>query len=150
MANSNTVVLKFVDAFGKFARMSFLVAAATVDPATLTTVRTAIAAFSACKNLAASLSFYAAYTETATTGSYADNQDKAVMKFSDEDGGHHVHKIPAPLESCFMSDKETINPADPGVDAYVTWMLANAKTKSGRDYTNFNGGKRMRLNRKNK
>jgi hypothetical protein len=145
-ALSNTFSINWKDAAGKVARCAFLVAAATVDPTALTAFRTAIAAVSAAYSYVGSLSFYASYSDTAAAGSFADNEDKALMKFSDADGNAHCFKIPAPLESIFDTDKETVLAS--AVTDYTTAMLALGVTKAGRPLTAFLGGKRMRLDRK--
>lgn len=149
---SNQLTILFRDNLGKVARMGILVAAAVIDPTggAVGTFRAAIAAITKCLNYQASLTFYAAYADTAVAGSFTDNEDKAQMVFTDAAGEAHAFKIPAPLESLFLSDKSTIDAAAGPVASYVTWMLANAKTKNGLALVSFRGGRRIRKDRKGK
>lgn len=150
MANSNQLTMTWRDVFGVAAKCGILIAAATVDPSgiAVAAVRAAIAAVSGAVNTAASLSFYAGVTDTPAAGSFGDNEDKVMMKFSDADGNIHNYKIPGPLESIFQADKQTVDPANAAVLTYTTAMLASAVTKAGRPLTEFRGGKRMRIDRK--
>jgi hypothetical protein len=147
---TNTLTLLWRDNKGKVGRMVLLVAAAVVDPSggAIDAVRAVIAAVSKAYNYQASLSFSATVSDTGALGVYADNEDKLQMRFKDEDGNVHSWLVPAPLDTCFLADGETVDVEDSGVDAYISAITTLAKTKSGRDIVTFLGGRRIRRDRK--
>jgi len=81
---------------------------------------------------------------------YRDVEDKAVFTFQDSVGNFHRYAVPAPLETIFLADGKTVNPADTGVVAFVSAFIANAQLRGG-GAIGFGGNgirKRVRTQRK--
>lgn len=79
-----------------------------------------------------------------TAAQFATVEDKAVMTFAAADGTLHRYQIPAPKIDIFEVDQETVDAAQTDVAAFVTAMLADAKTASGAGLSSFVGGVRTR------
>lgn len=150
MANSNALTINWYDVGGVAAKMTILVAASVLDPsgAAAATITAAIAAVSKAVSVARTLSFYASVSDTAAQASYGDNEDKAALKFKDEDGQYHVYEIPAPLSSIFLADGKTIDSANSAVLDLISVVTGTCVTKAGRAITSFVGGKRVRKDKK--
>lgn len=147
---SNKLVISWRDVAGKLCTTAILIAAATIDPsgAAVSTLVTAMSALSKAASYARTLSFYGSVSDTAAQADYGDNEDKAELIFSDEDGGIHKFLIPAPLATLFTSDLKTVDATDTLVSDFVGFVTGTMTTRAGRAITTFRSGKRVRRDRK--
>lgn len=142
-----TVTLKL--AWGPQARFSFHVASTVVSPTDpiITGLITVLEAITRGKAIEIEISLSAGTAATVTTGVAYVSEDKALMRFKDENGVGHAYKVPGLLATILDTDKETIDTTDPLVDAYTTAIVANALTESGDSVSEFVSGHRI-ANRK--
>lgn len=68
---------------------------------------------------------------TAIDGPYATDEDKAVFYFRGPGGGKYQIAIPAPDEAIFLTDKETVNPANAAVVAFLAQVAASIRDPNG-------------------
>ena len=86
-------------------------------------------------------------------GAQADYQDitmKAVLVFQDSAGGLHRFQVPAPKVSIFLADRQTVDPANTDVAAFIAAMGATGSppaspgvfvsTRTGEYFANYMGG----------
>lgn len=76
---------------------------------------------------------------TAVDGPYASAEDKMLLIFQGAAGSQYQIAIPAPDETCFMADKETVDPADTAVNALITIIEADCKDPNGGALTYVSG-----------
>lgn len=135
-------LVKFDDETGENASMKFT-AAGLVDPTTFGPLITVLDGVSdAAIN---GMSFTAedgTDVGTAVDGDYANAQDKALFTFSSV-GGQYQIAVPAPDASIFLPDKETVNPANADVIAFVSAIETNGTDPNGNALT-FVGARRIR------
>jgi hypothetical protein len=138
-----TVVIKLI--WGPQGRFVFHVPSTVVDPsdAIITGLITVLEAITRGKAIHIEISLSAATSATVTTGVAYVSEDKALMRFKDENGVGHAYKVLGLLAALLQSDKETINPSNALVLAYRAAVLANAKTQNGDDITTFVSGHRV-------
>lgn len=79
---------------------------------------------------------------TTEAGAYDSAQDKALFTFTSV-GGQYQIAIPAPDESIFLPDKETVNPANADVVAFVDAIETNGTDPNGNALT-FQSARRVR------
>lgn len=86
-----------------------------------------------------------------STNDYDNAEDKAVFALATQDGTIGKISVPNPLDSIFLADKQTIDPANTAVVAFVTALNLGggtttlvAATKGGAIYNTFLGGLRVR------
>lgn len=80
-----------------------------------------------------------------TTAVYATVEDKAVMTFVSSVGSLHRYRIPAPKTAIFLTDGETVDPANGLVATFTAAMIGNASSRDGALLTAFLGGQRDRV-----
>lgn len=68
---------------------------------------------------------------TATDGPYATAEDKAVFQFQGGGGAYYFISIPAPDEGIFLADKETVDPSDASVMAFLAAIDTNCTDPNG-------------------
>lgn len=93
----------------------FFMPSTVTDPTdpTVTAIINAMKAISDAANTAIYGELYDGTTiGAATAGDYDDAEDKLRMIFQDAAGGQHTYDFPSPLETIFLPDKETPDPAN--------------------------------------
>jgi len=132
---------------GTVARCAVLVAAAVLDPsgAAVTAIRTALDAISTTKQEKASITQPGNYSTTSAAGAYEDDQDKATFTFLDSAGKYHSYRVPAPKESIFQADRETVDLTNADVTAFAAYVTGNFISQTGASLVSLVGGKRIRL-----
>lgn len=128
------VMVKFDDLTGENASMKFT-ADGLADPATFAGLVTVLDGISSAA--INGMSFTATDPDavgTAADGDYANAQDKAVFTFQSV-GGEYQISVPAPDEGIFLPDKETVDPSDAGVIAFVAAITANSTDPNGNALT---------------
>ena len=80
---------------------------------------------------------------TALDGAYEDVEDKAVLLFSSPGQTVRV-EVPAPQAGIFEGDKETVDPLDPLIAAFVSAFVALAVNVAGEQLIDFIRGYRKR------
>lgn len=70
------------------------------------------------------------------------SEDKALMRFSDGQGQGHTYKVPGLLPAILEADKETIDPANSFVLAYIAAVNTYAKGRGGNSVATFVSGHR--------
>jgi hypothetical protein len=58
-----------------------------------------------------------------SSGNYLTIEDKAVLVFQDTAGAVHRYQLPAPLESIFFADQETVDPTQVVVSQFIADMV---------------------------
>lgn len=104
-----------------------------------------------------------AYTSPPTVHSYGANanfescEDKAQLTFQTATGAIHRYMIPAPLESIFLADGETVKTPDAGGDAQqillaalVAAVVGDVASRDGVLIASYIGGIRLRRKMKRK
>jgi len=76
---------------------------------------------------------------TAADGVYATNEDRLEMRFIGGGGAYYFIGIPAPDESIFLPDKETLDLANASVMALIASLETNAKDPNGGGLTFVDG-----------
>lgn len=138
------VMVKFDDLTGENASMKF-VADGIVDPTSFSALVTVLDGISsAAINGMAFTSTDPDAVGTAADGAYANAQDKAVFTFRSV-GGEYQIAVPAPDETIFLPDKETVDPSDAGVLAFVGAITTNSTDPNGNALT-FVSARRERTN----
>jgi hypothetical protein len=149
MAGTTKVTVTLKVYWGPQARFSFHVAASVVSPTDpiVTGLITVLEAITRGKAIEVEISLSAGTAATVTTSVAYVSEDKALMRFKDENGVGHAYKVPGLLATILSTDKETIDAADPLVSAYTSAVVANALTEAGDDVSEYVSGHRV-ANRK--
>lgn len=63
-------------------------------------------------------------TGAATDGAYSDIEDKALLQFKDQNGKIHTMQVPAPEDTLFLTDEETVDNNDALVAAIIAAVQA--------------------------
>jgi len=147
MAASNRLKIIVRTYGGTVAKIAILIGAAVVDPsgAAVAAIRAAIDAVTKGEQTRASISQPGSYSTTSAAGAYEDDQDKMSITIADAVGQYHSFRVPAPKASCFQAGTDRVNLSDPGVVAFVNYIVANCKSKSGAALVAAIGGRRIRL-----
>lgn len=66
-----------------------------------------------------------------TNSPYPNVEDKANFTFQDANGSIHRFQVPAPKDTIFLADGETVDPANTDVVAFVAAVIANCVTAEG-------------------
>ena len=82
--------------------------------------------------------------EEAEEGDYESAEDRALFVFVDPSGSRYKLSVPAPLDTIFLGDKETVDPENEDVVAFIGAMETNAKGRAGGALTYVGGAKRVR------
>jgi hypothetical protein len=138
------VKVTWKDRYGQQASVVFHVAAGIVNPDNVgvQAIIVALEAAMRAKALKIELSQVNAVTGSATSGVNYVMQDKALFRFTDQDGQAHNWKIPGPGSGIFSTDDETVLPADSDVAAYISAVTTHAKGRGGANITTFTSGYR--------
>lgn len=120
------------------------------DAAAAAIIIAALQAASAATNpIAYVTSVIAGYGAPTHTSLYKNADDVALLTFrSLVAGGSAQLVIPAPLDSMFMTDTETVDPTSPVASAIIAAVLANCDTPSGNGLTAYVGGQRKKFTRR--
>lgn len=138
------VMVKFDDETGEAAAMKFT-AAGLVDAGDYAALVTVLDGVSdAAINGMAFTATNAAAVGVAADGDYASAADKALFIFRSV-GGLYQIAIPAPDEAIFLPDKETVNPANASVIAFVGAITTNSTDPNG-NALSFVSARRIRTN----
>lgn len=123
-------MVKFDDETGEAASMKFTLAglADVTGFAALVAVLDAIS--DAAINGMSFTATDAALVGAAADGDYSTAQDKALFTFSSV-GGQYQMAIPAPDAAIFLPDKETVDPSNADVIAFVAAIEANGTDPNG-------------------
>lgn len=133
------------DARGFTARITFCIAAETLDDAT-TVGGLLVPALSLLTNgvLQRSIGPYTGFETDLSYGStdeYQSVNDKLTVVFTTGDGGAHRYQVPAPKAALFLADSETADPGNADLAAFYGIVLANAVCgREGDVLTRFVGG----------
>ena len=143
MAGS-TVKINFSDVTGEGATMG-LHFDTIVDPTSLSGLITALdgVTIAAINGLKVVAQDHTADGDDAEAGPYDTSQDKAAFNFLNSGGGPVTIEIPAPLDDIFLTDGETIDPANTDVLAFLAQVAASVRDPNGGALT-FVGGRRVK------
>lgn len=75
---------------------------------------------------------------------YNTVEDKAKFVFEDAGGGRHNFEVPAPVDTIFLADAETVDPANTDVVGFTSAVIANCTNQFGDAIAFFSGGIRVR------
>lgn len=139
----------FMDAVGRRCRVSFWVTEANIPTAASSadSIMNTVYPMSHA-NLFAGVGVYYRSTSPLAyggTGFYQTAQDKAVLLWQDAQGAVHRMPIPAPVNSIFYADLETVDPASALVAAWASAMgTYNGTGPYGDAFQQVIGGYRIR------
>jgi len=146
--------VSYRDAKGQTSVMKFFVVAAS-PAAALTDAQAIVAALTALTNCAQG-NAKGAYTTSPTTNVYGANneyptvEDKAMLTYQTSTGQNHRYMVPGPLAAIFLTDLETVDPANTLVAALTTAMVGKAASGDGVLIASYVGGIRIRRKLKRK
>ncbi len=140
MANLGKEVFSFRDFTGQVESTSMF-----VSTAVLATLATDLAALSnAAQNQRRGPSTTADTGAAGANATYPNVEDKAVLVFKGAGGSTHRYSVPAPKAAIFLTDGETVDPANGLVMAVVADILADAVDAGGAALVSFSRGFRRR------
>ena len=133
MAATTRVTLTIELIFGPKATFNFHVPADVVSPTDpiITGLITVLEAITRGKVLHIVISLSKGTTNDFVAAVAYKSGDKALMRFTDENGVSHAYKVPGLLASIIEDDKEGIDSEDTDVQAYTLAVTTNAKTAAG-------------------
>lgn len=135
-------MVKFDDVTGEGASMKFTMDG-LVDPTSFAPLVTVLDGISdAAINGMAFTAEDTAEVGTAVDDDYSTPQDKALFTFKSA-GGEYQIAVPSPDPAIFLPDKETVNPANAAVIAFVGAITTNGTDPNGNALT-FVGARRIR------
>lgn len=131
--------LSFVDEKGGTARTGYYIPLADFDPVTFVAMyadlHNAVDGVTAMKlfKASATINFGLPGFVLETGEPYADNQDKALSEWTDEDGGNSFSMaMPGPKQTVFTTNAETLDKVDAAVAELIVQVLFFCATKAGK------------------
>jgi hypothetical protein len=133
MAGTTRVTVVIKCKWGPRANFSFHVASTVVAPddPIVTGLITVLEAITRGKAVSIEISLSAANAGSATSAVYYKSEDKALMRFIDDNGTGHAYKLSSFKAATLEGDRETIDPANSFVIDFTDAVVANARTRSG-------------------
>lgn len=129
---TSLVTITWADRHGNHVQVKFHVDAAIIDPsnALIQSVVTAINAMTHAIGLTIEISKGTTFSNTPGTGPFVV-EDKAILVSHDLEGNPHTWKLPAPLDTDFESDNETVDVTAGAVGSLSSMIQANARSQQG-------------------
>jgi hypothetical protein len=134
------------DRGGNIAKVAVLVAAAALDPAggAINALQIAFQAITlALSPRAESGTARGGAGGTPGTGSFAAVEDRATLTFAAADGSTMLFEVPAPVDACFITGTDIVDPDGIAIAAVISFIQDNTKSKYNQALT-FVKGKRTR------
>jgi hypothetical protein len=130
MAGGLKEVLTYRDAKGNTARVSYYVASSGTQATQATAAAAVSTSITALSNAVLQAAIGPATSVRqevvyGTNSEFPTVEDKAVFTFQTADGAIHRFQIPAPQSAIFLSDGETVDPANTAVVTFTSAVIAN-------------------------